>query len=48
MTLFFVLALSLALYSPAHAQRIQDSSYRVIGHAGGIPMVWAAYYFFFF
>ncbi len=26
---------------------IQDSSFRVIGHADGIPMRWAAWYFFF-
>ena len=26
---------------------IQDSSFRVIGHADGIPMKWAAWYFFF-
>ena len=27
---------------------IQDESYRTIGHADGIPMKWAAFYFFFF
>ena len=26
---------------------IQDSSFRTIGHADGIPMKWAAYFFFF-
>ena len=26
---------------------IQDASYRTIGHANGIPMKWAAFYFFF-
>ena len=26
---------------------VQDSSYRTIGHASGIPMFWAAIYFFF-
>ena len=26
---------------------IQDASYRIIGHASGIPMQWAALYFFF-
>ena len=26
---------------------IQDSSYRVIGHTKGVPMEWAALYFFF-
>ena len=26
---------------------IQDSSFRVIGHADGIPMRWAAWFFFF-
>ena len=26
---------------------VQDSSYRIIGHAKGIPMRWAALYFFF-
>ena len=26
---------------------VQDSSFRVIGHADGIPMRWAAWYFFF-
>lgn len=26
---------------------IQDSNYRTIGHADGIPMKWAAFYFFF-
>ena len=26
---------------------IQDSSFSVIGHADGIPMRWAAWYFFF-
>ena len=26
---------------------VQDASYRVIGHAKGIPMRWAALYFFF-
>ena len=26
---------------------IQDASYRTIGHAGGIPMEWAAFFFFF-
>lgn len=27
---------------------VQDSSYRTIGHADGIPLQWAAFYFFFF
>lgn len=39
----------------AHAQKIsdssyrtvQDGSYRTIGYAKGIPMQWAAFYFFF-
>ena len=31
----------------AQAQRITDSSYRTIGHAGGVPKKWAAWYFFF-
>ena len=26
---------------------VQDASYRVIGHAKGIPLAWAALYFFF-
>ena len=26
---------------------VQDASYRVIGHVKGIPMEWAALYFFF-
>ncbi len=26
---------------------IQDASYRTIGHAKGIPLQWAAFYFFF-
>ena len=26
---------------------IQDSNYRTIGHAEGIPKAWAAWYFFF-
>ena len=26
---------------------IQDASFRVIGHAEGVPRKWAAYYFFF-
>ena len=26
---------------------VQDASYRTIGHAKGIPMQWAAFYFFF-
>ena len=26
---------------------VQDASYRIIGHAKGIPMQWAALYFFF-
>lgn len=26
---------------------VQDASYRTIGHADGIPMQWAAFYFFF-
>lgn len=26
---------------------VQDSSYRTIGHADGVPMKWAAFYFFF-
>ena len=26
---------------------IQDSSYRTIGYAKGIPLRWAAFYFFF-
>ena len=26
---------------------IQDSNYRTIGHAPGIPTAWAAWYFFF-
>lgn len=26
---------------------VQDASYRTIGHAGGIPLRWAAFYFFF-
>ncbi|MBR4525475.1 MAG: hypothetical protein IKP15_07995 [Bacteroidales bacterium] len=29
------------------AQMVQDASYRVIGHVKGIPMEWAALYFFF-
>ena len=43
------------LSTGAYAQRvtdsgfgtIQDSSFRVIGHADGIPIKWAAWYFFF-
>ena len=27
---------------------VQDSNYRTIGYAKGIPARWAAYYFFFF
>ena len=26
---------------------VQDSNYRTIGHASGIPMKWAAFFFFF-
>jgi len=26
---------------------VQDASYKVIGHVKGIPMEWAALYFFF-
>jgi len=26
---------------------VQDASYRTIGHADGIPMKWAAWFFFF-
>ena len=26
---------------------IQDAGYRTIGHAKGIPLMWAAFYFFF-
>lgn len=26
---------------------VQNASYRIIGHADGIPMKWAAFYFFF-
>lgn len=26
---------------------VQDASYRTIGHADGIPLKWAAFYFFF-
>ena len=26
---------------------VQDASYRTIGHADGVPLKWAAYYFFF-
>ena len=26
---------------------VQDSTYRTIGHADGIPMKWAAFFFFF-
>lgn len=26
---------------------VQDASYRTIGHANGIPLRWAAFYFFF-
>lgn len=26
---------------------IQDANYRTIGHAPGIPMAWAAWFFFF-
>ena len=26
---------------------VQDSSFKTIGHAGGIPMKWAAFFFFF-
>ena len=26
---------------------VQDSNYRTIGHADGIPLKWAAFYFFF-
>ena len=26
---------------------VQDASYRTIGHAKGIPLYWAAFYFFF-
>ena len=26
---------------------VQDASYRTIGHAGGVPKAWAAWYFFF-
>ncbi|MBQ6198258.1 MAG: hypothetical protein IJK44_03365 [Bacteroidales bacterium] len=27
--------------------RVQDASYRTIGYAKGIPLKWAAFYFFF-
>lgn len=30
------------------AQTVQDASYRIIGHAKGIPLRWVACYFFFF
>ena len=26
---------------------VQDASYKIIGHADGIPVRWAAFYFFF-
>ena len=26
---------------------VMDSNYRTIGHAAGIPLFWAAWYFFF-
>ena len=26
---------------------VQDASYHTIGHADGVPLKWAAYYFFF-
>ena len=26
---------------------VQDSNYRAIGHANGVPLKWAAFYFFF-
>lgn len=26
---------------------VQDSNYRTIGHANGVPLKWAAFYFFF-
>jgi hypothetical protein len=40
-----VMLLSLA---NAYGQTVQDSNYRTIGYAKGIPASWTAYYFFFF
>lgn len=42
----FLLFLTVACLS-ASAQTVQDASYRVIGHVKGVPMEWAALYFFF-
>ena len=44
--LTLILFVTLAAVS-ASAQMVQDASYRVIGHVKGIPMEWAALYFFF-
>ena len=35
------------LCGEAFAQRVTNSNYRTIGHAPGIPLFWAAWYFFF-
>lgn len=43
-TLLLFLALSVL---SASAQMVQDASYRIIGHTKGVPMEWAALYFFF-
>lgn len=42
-----ILACIFAFCLAAQAQTIKDASYRTIGHADGIPLKWAAYYFFF-
>ena len=42
----FILLLTLSA-AGARAQQVQDASYRVIGHVKGVPMEWAALYFFF-
>ena len=45
-TIFILLLLTLPALA-LRAQTVQDASYRIIGHAKGIPMPWAALYFFF-
>ena len=46
--LTILLSLCLLLVAGAgRAQTVKDASYRTIGHADGIPLAWAAYYFFF-
>lgn len=45
--ILLLLLLSLGFRPVAQGQAIRNASYRTIGHAGGIPMEWAAFFFFF-